>query len=213
MLKAENVCLSKGGQKILTNLTIELSKGAISLLLGKSGSGKSSLLRTFAGLEKAYQGTLSFDGESLDGILARERAKKVGYIMQSYELFPHMTVLENCMQPLEVVYKVQREEAFERALSLLTLFGIKQCQASYPRQLSGGQKQRVAIARAMMTSPAMLLLDEPTSALDPENVRLFADALRVLRDGGTGVVVATHDMDFAELIGDKRYSIQDGAVM
>lgn len=214
MLIAKRVSLKKGRNQriLLSDISIEIPKRSITLLLGLSGAGKSSLLRCLAQLETQYEGEIFYEGIKLRGVPAQKRAHWMSFIAQSYALFPHMTALENCAQPLRVTSKKTPIIARQKALDSLALLGMADFINSYPRELSGGQQQRVAIARALTLSPAMLLLDEPTSALDPKNTRCLAEILRALRDQGKAIVIATQDMDFAKLVMERAYFLKTGTI-
>jgi polar amino acid transport system ATP-binding protein len=209
MLTVKNVTLRKGQKTILNSICCEFPQGTITLLLGKSGAGKSSLLRCMALLEPNYEGEISFDTRTLS---YSERKSDIGFICQSYALFPHMTALENCAQPLRVVGKMSSSQAKEKAMESLRLFEMQQYAFAYPHELSGGQKQRVAIARALSLNPAMLLLDEPTSALDPVNSKILVKILLFLRDQGKGIAISTHDMTFADQINERVYILEEGKI-
>lgn len=210
MLVTNNLALKKGKNILLNNLSIELPTGQITLLLGKSGAGKSSLLRCLAGLEPSYEGSIFYDQNLL---CANTRTGIVSYIMQSYALFSNMTVLDNCAKTLQVVYNEPMSRARKTALDVLDMFGMAPYAAAYPKTLSGGQKQRVAIARSLVTKPKILLLDEPTSALDPANTENLARILVDLRNQGTGIVVATHDEAFAAKIQERSYYLEAGSLL
>ncbi len=213
MLKTDKLCLRKGKNIILQDICIEIPKGAITLLLGKSGAGKSSLLRSLAQLETQYEGTVYYDDEDLARFSSKRRAVAVNCIMQSYALFPHMTCLENCMQPLTVVLKMDQDAAQKKAQEMLEVFGMQKHVHTYPYMLSGGQKQRVALARALSLDPEILLLDEPTSALDADSRRILAEIVTTIRDQGKGICLATHDMTFVDMIkADKKYFLENGVV-
>lgn len=185
MLKVKDLTLTKK-KIILNNISIEAPPGRITLLLGKSGSGKTSLLRCIAGLE-AYEGEIT--------------PISTTYVAQSYTLFPHMTIRENLLQPLRIN---NLSTPIEPTLSTL---GMLPYLDSKPNELSGGQQQRIALARAFLLSPAYILLDEPTSALDPDNTeRLIA----LLKSSGCGVIISTQDMAFASKLLDNAYFLEDG---
>ncbi len=215
MLKTKNLYLSKGTKRkeILQNISIEVPRGEITLLLGKSGAGKSSLLRCLAQLEGDYEGAVEYEGRSLKGLSSPERAHLVSYIPQSYALFPHLTAQDNCAQPLKVVYGEKFDKARSKAMEVLKLLGMDSYGDAYPNELSGGQQQRVAIARALALDPQMLLFDEPTSALDPQNTQSLALILRDLCKRGKGVVISTQDMSFASQLLEKAYLLESGVVV
>lgn len=214
MLTVKNLSLSKRrrASPLLQEVSLEFSSGSISLLLGKSGAGKSSLLRCLAQLETAYEGDILFRNQSLKELPATQRASSLSYIAQSYALFPHLTALDNCSQPLQVVQRKSRQEARQQALEVMTSLGMEEYASSYPCELSGGQQQRIAIARALALNPAILLLDEPSSALDLQNSQQLANILFNLSAEGKIIVVATQDMSFVSQLSAQTYRLEKGRV-
>lgn len=206
MLTVNNLSLTKGKRRILSSVSLQCPKGCVTLLLGKSGAGKSSLLRCLAHLEKPNNGCIMLDGAPLN-------ARRLCFISQSYALFPHLTALENCAQPLRIVLKLDRETARKKALETLSLFGMEPYASSYPSQLSGGQQQRVSIARALALNPAFLLLDEPTSALDPFHTASLITLIQQLRSQGKGIVISTQDMAFASNLLERGYLLDAGRIV
>jgi polar amino acid transport system ATP-binding protein len=198
MLKVKNLTLRKK-KIILNNLTLEVPYGRITLLLGKSGSGKTSLLRCLAQLE-SYQGEITH----LDAPFKNSLPSIVTYVSQSYTLFPHLTVLENCLQPLRLNKITTPIESILGYLDMLPYLFSK------PSELSGGQQQRIALARALLLSPYFLLLDEPTSALDPDNTDRL---ITLLKSSGKGIIISTQDMSFASKVLDRAYFLEDGAIV
>lgn len=215
MLTAKNVFLKKGLSQvtILSDITCEISKGCITLFLGASGAGKSTLLRCLSQLETGYEGDIFYNDQPLKTLSSPKRARYLSFIAQSYALFPHLSVLENCSQVLIVTGQDSRKIAEEKALEALAMLGMEGYASSYPQELSGGQKQRVAIARALTLNPEMLLLDEPTSALDPGNSASLAKILRALSERGKGIVIATQDIAFAEQVLDLGYFMEKGMIV
>lgn len=214
MLEVKNLSLKKGnnGRQILADISLCLPSGSITLLLGKSGAGKSTLLRCIAQLESDYQGSIEWASRPINKMLPKERALLISFISQSYTLFPHLTALENCTQPLQLVCGKTKEEAKQQATDLLTTLDMEAYAKAYPHELSGGQRQRVAIARALTLKPKFLLLDEPTSALDPENSKRLAAHLFQLREQGTGIVISTQDTFFAQLVCERSYILEEGRI-
>lgn len=212
MLTIKNLYLKKGSplKQILEGISICFPRGEISLLIGRSGAGKSSLMRCMAQLETTYEGEVLFSGESLQGLAASRRAQILSYIAQGYALFPHLTALDNCSQPLQVVTKIQVSEAKKKAMAAMKSLGMNKYSSAYPNELSGGQQQRIAIARALALDPQILLLDEPSSALDPDNSKQLAKILRELASQGKTLVVSTQDMLFAEQLQGTCYCIDNG---
>lgn len=212
MLTIKNLSMKKGSPptQILQGISVCFRQGEISLLLGKSGAGKSSLMRCIAQLETRYEGELLFNGQSLQGLASSERAQTLSYISQGYALFPHLTALENCSQPLQVVAKMQAPDAKQKAVTMMQSLGMAEYVSAYPSELSGGQQQRIAIARALALDPEILLLDEPSSALDPDNRGQLAKILRGLASQGKTIVLSTQDMLFAEQLQGTCYYIDNG---
>ncbi len=215
MLKVKNISLLKKNESktliILNDISIELPRNGITLLLGKSGSGKTSLLRCIAQLEKGYTGTIVCDDEDISKYPAPMRSQKLGFVSQSYALFPHMDVIKNCAHPLLITHN--KKVAYDIAESILNTLDMGKYKRSKPHELSGGQQQRVAIARALSLDPNYLLFDEPTSALDPENTKLLIDIIRKLRAAGKGVIIASQDMEFSRRILENAYFLENGELV
>ncbi len=225
MVNAEAVHKRYGRHEVLKGITLEVAAGEVMCLLGPSGSGKSTFLRCINHLEKIDAGRLSVDGELVgyreaggrlhelrEAEVARKRAE-IGMVFQHFNLFPHMTALENVTcAPLRVRHE-GREQARERALGLLARVGLADKVDAYPSQLSGGQQQRVAIARALAMQPKLMLFDEPTSALDPELVGDVLAAMQQLAREGMTMIVVTHEMGFAREVADTVVFMDDGVVV
>ncbi len=216
MLAINNLRLSKRTREkeklILQGISGEFPAGRITLLLGKSGSGKTTILRCIAQIEQEYTGEITFDNLPLCTLSPQERCQILGFVFQAYGLFPHMTVFNNCAQPLANLNILKRVERNERIERLLKIFEIDSLAGAYPHELSGGQQQRVAIARALALNPSFLLLDEPTSALDPENTAILIRLLLSLKEEGNGIVISTQDMIFADQLLDRAYFIEEGVI-
>ncbi|MFZ3568229.1 amino acid ABC transporter ATP-binding protein [Streptomyces sp. BH097] len=225
MVKAEQVHKSFGHVNVLKGIDLEVKQGEVFCLIGPSGSGKSTFLRCINHLEKVNAGRLYVDGhlvgyrqqgdklyELRDREVALQR-RDIGMVFQRFNLFPHMTALENVMEAPVQVKKQSRSEARTRAQELLDRVGLSDKSSSYPSQLSGGQQQRVAIARALAMEPKLMLFDEPTSALDPELVGEVLDVMRDLAESGMTMVVVTHEMGFAREVGDSLVFMDDGVVV
>lgn len=199
---------------VFAGVDLDIHPGEVVVLIGPSGAGKSTLLRCINGLERMTSGSVNIDGVPLE---YRERSLNqirahVGMVFQSFNLFPHLTVLENiCLAP-QVVSNCKRGEAEEEARKLLARVGLEHKASSYPSSLSGGQQQRVAIARALAMSPRLMLFDEPTSALDPELVGEVLQVMRKLADDGMTMIVVTHEMRFARQVADRVVLIADGGI-
>ncbi len=199
----------------LTDIDLEVKHGEVVVVLGPSGSGKSTLCRTINRLETIEEGTIEIDGTVLPeegGQLAKLRAD-VGMVFQQFNLFPHLTILDNVTLGPIKVRKMKKAGAEERAMQLLDRVGIGNQANKYPAQLSGGQQQRVAIARALAMTPKIMLFDEPTSALDPEMVNEVLDVMTALAKEGMTMVVVTHEMGFARRAADRILFMADGEIV
>ena len=204
-----------GKNAVLDGVSLELNKGEVIVLIGPSGCGKSTLLRCINGLEEIQGGSISLDGKVIDykqNDLTKLR-QKIGMVFQSYELFPHMTILENIILAPTKVAGVGRESAKKEAMELLKRVGLAHKSNAYPRELSGGQKQRVAIVRALAMHPEILLFDEVTAALDPEMVREVLDVMLDLAKQGSTMIIVTHEMQFAEAVADRVYFLDKGNIV
>jgi ABC superfamily ATP binding cassette transporter, ABC protein len=225
MISAQNVHKSFGQFEVLKGIDLEVQPGEVACLLGPSGSGKSTFLRCVNHLDKATAGRLYVDGELIgyrekNGILyeisekqAAQQRSDIGMVFQSFNLFPHRTVIENIIEAPIQVKKVPEDKARKRAMELLDEVGLASKADNFPVQLSGGQQQRVAIARAVAMEPKLMLFDEPTSALDPE---LVGEVLRVMKDlaaQGMTMLVVTHEMGFAREVADKIFFMDGGVVL
>ena len=215
MIYARNVHKRFGSLKALDDVTAYVDSGEVVVVIGPSGSGKSTLLRCVNGLERIDQGDVIVDGQSLaDPKLDLNRLRReIGVVFQSFNLFPHMTVLENLMlAPLKVRH-LGRREAEARARALLEKVGIPDKADRRPTQLSGGQQQRVAIARALCMQPKIMLFDEPTSALDPEMIKEVLDVMQALARDGMTMMVVSHEMGFAREVADRVIFMDQGQVV
>ena len=214
MIKVENLKKNFKGVDVLKGITTEIRKGDVLCVIGPSGSGKSTFLRCLNLLEKPSGGKIVFDGEDLTDKktdLNRHR-QKMGMVFQQFNLFPHMTVLDNLTCAPLMLKKATREQAEAKAMELLERVGLADRAKSYPNQLSGGQKQRVAIVRALCMEPDVMLFDEPTSALDPEMVGEVLEVMQRLAKQGMTMVVVTHEMGFAREVSN-RVMFLDGGVI
>jgi polar amino acid transport system ATP-binding protein len=214
------------GVEVLRGVDLDVHAGETLAILGSSGSGKSTLLRCINCLEVPSGGAVWLDGQIMgyrrerNGALRRlterriaAQRRHVGMVFQSFNLFPHWTVLKNIADGPQSVLGLSRADAEERALALLARVGLKDRAGSYPRQLSGGQQQRVAIARALALEPTVLLFDEPTSALDPENVGEVTDVMSSLAADGATMIVVTHELGFARAAADQVVFMDDGVIL
>ena len=222
VITVENVLLSVrhlkkafGEHAIFEDFNLDVHKGEVVVIIGPSGCGKSTLLRCLNGLEPIQAGGILLDGEPVlrDNPSITRMRQKIGMVFQSYELFPHKTILENILLAPMKVQKRSRAEVEKEALELLQKVGLADRKDDYPRQLSGGQKQRVAIVRALCMHPEILLLDEITAALDPEMVREVLEVVLSLARAGSTMVIVTHEMNFARAIANRILFIENGAVV
>lgn len=205
------------GVRALDGVSLEVNSGEVLVVMGPSGSGKSTLIRTFNGLESLDGGALDVLGVPLDATHGERQVrairKRVGMVFQQFNLFPHLSILENItLAPIKVQQRA-KAAAEQRAMELLDQMGIREQAHKYPSQLSGGQQQRVAIARALALDPEVMLFDEPTSALDPERVKEVLDAMRQLAQGGMTMVVVTHELGFAREVADRVMFMDRGQVV
>jgi len=225
MVFARGVRKFYGQLEVLKGVDIDVPEGSVACIIGPSGSGKSTFLRCINHLEKLSGGIILVDGEFIgydlrddklyelkDNLLCQRRAE-IGMLFQSFNLFSHMTVLENLIEAPTQVRRIPAAEAKEQALVLLARVGLSDKVHRYPRELSGGQQQRVAIARAMAMKPKVLLFDEPTSALDPELVGEVLHVMRDLAESGMTMVVVTHEVAFAREIGDQLIFMDEGVIV
>ena len=206
-----------GDKHVLKDVDFEVRKKEVVALIGPSGSGKSTLIRCLNGLEKLTSGEIYIHGQKLDPRLSIKQLspirRELGMVFQNFNLFPHMTVLQNVIEAPLLVRKMPKDQAVALGEKLLAKVGLVEKRDAYPNRLSGGQKQRVAIARALAMQPRALLFDEPTSALDPE---LVGEVLKVMRDlayEGSTMVVVTHEMQFARDVSDRVVFIADGSII
>ncbi len=202
-------------QTILEDLSLEVREGEVVVIVGSSGCGKSTLLRCVNALEDIQGGEIRLRGDLISHNRKKlpELRQKIGMVFQSYELFPHLTVLENILLAPVKAQKRSRQNVREEALALLDRVGLKEKADSWPRQLSGGQKQRVAIVRALIMHPEILLFDEVTAALDPEMVREVLDVIVNLADQGKTMLIVTHEMSFARAVADRIILLEDRRIL
>ncbi|MGI8920462.1 MAG: amino acid ABC transporter ATP-binding protein [Solirubrobacteraceae bacterium] len=225
LVRAEGVRKSFGPVEVLCGITLTVDPGQVLCVIGPSGSGKSTLIRCINHLEKIDGGRLLVDGHLVGYRLSgtklhqmreseiAKRREDIGMVFQQFNLFPHMTVLQNLMEAPTRVKKVPKSQALADARALLDQVGLSEKENAYPAQLSGGQQQRVAIARALAMKPKLMLFDEPTSALDPELVGDVLDVMRQLAADGMTMIVVTHEMGFAREVGDTLVFMDDGVVV
>ncbi len=214
MITVSNLCKSFGGLEVLKGVNVEIDKGDVICVIGPSGSGKSTFLRCLNLLETPTSGSILFEGDELTDkkIDLNKHRQKMGMVFQQFNLFPHMTVLDNLTCAPIMLKKTPKAEAEKRAMELLARVGLADRADAWPNQLSGGQKQRVAIVRALCMEPDVMLFDEPTSALDPEMVGEVLDVMKELAKSGMTMVVVTHEMGFAREVASRVLFLDDGVI-
>ncbi len=218
MIEGKNISLTyarvgvREAVTVLKKISFTIEKGRTTSFIGKSGAGKTSLLKCIANLIPNYSGKITFNRKDVKDFTARERGTHIGYVFQQFNLFPHMTAVQNCKHALMHVLKRSEGQAEQKANQALRLVAMEQFATAYPGHLSGGQQQRVAIARALSLDPEVLLLDEPTSALDPESTRSLQLVLQALQKRGIALVLSTHDMPFIKGLLDKVYFLENGGI-
>ena len=215
MIEFEKVSKWYGSFQVLKNCTTHVEKGQVVVVCGPSGSGKSTMIRCINRLESHQEGRIIVDGTELtDDLRSLDTIRsEVGMVFQSFNLFPHLTILENCTLAPIWVRKMPKAEAEDMAMSFLTRVQIPEQAKKYPGQLSGGQQQRVAIARALCMRPKIMLFDEPTSALDPEMIKEVLDVMIELADSGMTMVCVTHEMGFARQVADRVMFMDRGEIV
>ena len=214
MIEIKNLHKSFGHVEVLKGVDVSIEEKEVVVIIGPSGSGKSTLLRCMNYLEEPTSGDINVDNMKLDKHADINKIREnIGMVFQRFNLFPHMTVLENIVLAPTKVLKISRDEAISTAMDLLQRVGLKEKANSYPSQLSGGQQQRVAIARALAMKPKVMLFDEPTSALDPEMVTEVLDVMKSLANQGMTMVVVTHEMGFAREVGDRVLFVDEGRII
>ena len=213
MISIKGLYKAFGDNLVLKGIDLEVADKEVVVIIGPSGSGKSTLLRSINYLDVPSKGKISIDGKELSAADINRVRAEVGMVFQRFNLFPHMTVLDNITLAPRKVRKTAREEAEKDARMLLKKVGLADKAEAYPEQLSGGQQQRVAIARALAMKPRLMLFDEPTSALDPEMVKEVLDVMRFLAAEGMTMVIVTHEMGFAREVGDRLLFVDDGRII
>lgn len=214
MIEIKNLHKSYGHVDVLKGVDVSIEEKEVVVIIGPSGSGKSTLLRCMNYLEEPTSGDITVDNMKIDKHADINKIREnIGMVFQRFNLFPHMTVLENIVLAPTKVLGIARNEAIETAMDLLQRVGLKEKANAYPSQLSGGQQQRVAIARALAMKPKVMLFDEPTSALDPEMVTEVLDVMKKLAKQGMTMVVVTHEMGFAREVGDRVLFVDEGRII
>lgn len=214
MINVKNLQKNFEGVEVLKGIDVTINKGDVVCVIGPSGSGKSTFLRCLNLLEQPTGGEIIFEGENLldKKVDINKHRQKMGMVFQQFNLFPHMSVLENLICAPVMLKKMPKNEAVEKAMNLLNRVGLGDRADSYPNQLSGGQKQRVAIVRALCMEPDVMLFDEPTSALDPEMVGEVLDVMKELAKEGMTMVVVTHEMGFAREVSNRVLFLDEGLI-
>ena len=220
MLKIRGLKKFFGNNLVLKGVNLEINKGEIVVVVGPSGGGKTTLLRTITGLEKCDDGTIEIDGYTFckDGRYCDKKSssiirKNVGLVFQNFNLFPHKSVLENIIEAPTRALGEKKENAINKANEILSFLGLSDKANNYPCELSGGQKQRLAIGRALALNPKLMCFDEPTSALDPSLTLDVAKLIKSLSKTGMSMLIITHDMEFAKLVSDKIVSMDSGKII
>ena len=214
LIKVENLQKAFGENRVLQGINTEIKKGEVVVVIGPSGSGKSTFLRCLNLLEQPTGGSIYFEGVDITNksVNINAHRMKMGMVFQHFNLFPHMTVLQNMTAAPIKLLKKPKEQAQQEALELLKKVGLEDRANDYPNQLSGGQKQRIAIVRALAMNPDVMLFDEPTSALDPEMVGEVLDVMKELAQSGMTMVVVTHEMGFAREVASRVVFIDEGVI-
>lgn len=199
--------------EVLKDISFDVKDGEIAVVVGKSGAGKTTLMRCINGLEDFDSGELVLNGESIKNNNDMKKVRgKIGMVFQNFNLFPHMTVIENIIEAPVNVFGENKEEALKKANELLKMVDLADKGDNYPFQLSGGQQQRVAIARACALKPDVICFDEPTSALDPESIQNVIDVIKKLKENGMAIIIVTHDIGFCDVIADKIIRLESGII-
>ncbi|QQR48718.1 amino acid ABC transporter ATP-binding protein [bacterium] len=212
MISVKNLTVAINNQPLLQNVSCSLTAGRITSFIGKSGAGKTTLLKTLAGLMMPTSGNIIVNDKKLSTLTARQRSEEIGYVFQDFNLFPQLTVLENCIDPL-LVHGQAYEQARQRALNCLQDLDMTDFANRYPNQLSGGQQQRVAIARALCLQPRVMLFDEPTASLDPANTTILIALLKKLAANGLTIGFSSQDMSFVRGMVDRVYYLEAGIIV
>ena len=214
MIDIKDLRKSFEDHEVLKGINLHINPKEVVVIIGPSGSGKSTLLRCMNMLEEPTSGKVVVDGIELNGEANINKAREeIGMVFQRFNLFPHMTVLQNITLAPMKVRKISKEEAEKTAMELLNQVGLADKAGAYPPQLSGGQQQRVAIARALAMKPKVMLFDEPTSALDPEMVKEVLEVMKSLADKGMTMAIVTHEMGFAREVGDRLLFVDEGQII
>lgn len=210
LIEIDNVRKSYGENQVLNGISMDVKKGEVIAIIGASGCGKSTLVKCISGLENIQDGTITIDGKEVKSV--KDTAGNVGMVFQSFNLFPHYTVLENVSKPLMTIKKVSKSEAEKKGYELLSKVQLEKQASQYPSTLSGGQKQRVAIARALAMNPKIMIFDEPTSALDPELSREVFKSIKDLAKDGQTMLIVTHEINAIKNFATRVIFLKDGNI-
>jgi ABC-type polar amino acid transport system ATPase subunit len=213
MVEGKKISLKIESKVILENVSFQIKKKRITSFIGRSGAGKTSLLKCVSNINNNYSGSISLNQKDIRNLSNKERVQHIGFVSQNFNLFPHMTVLQNCTHPLTTVLKNSNSIANKKALTMLDSLEIKSLKNNFPSKLSGGQQQRVAIARALCMEPEIILLDEPTSALDPQNTKSLQNLIKQLKEQDITIALSSHDMPFVKNILDVIYFLENGKIV
>ena len=212
MITVKNLSLKNRSYFVLKNISIEIEEGAIAVFIGKSGAGKTMILKCIANIIRNYTGKIFVDGVDPRSASNVENAARMGFVFQDFNLFPTMTVLENCIDPL-LIRGESREQASMQARDYLSRLAVSEYQMRYPDELSVGQQQRVALARALALEPQVLILDEPTSSLDPENTQGLVEIIQELHQQGITILISSQDMPFVNMVADTIFIMERGEII
>lgn len=212
MVTVKNLTVLLNDKKILNDISCSLKPGSITVFMGPSGAGKTTLLQSMIGLIKSQSGQVLVDNTSLQNIEAQQRAQMIGFVFQQFNLFSHLTVIQNCVDPL-LIRGIPQATAQDIALDYLQQLGMQAYGNAYPSELSGGQQQRVAIARTLCLQPKVLLLDEPTASLDPANTAILINILKQLSAQGIAVGISSQDVPFIQKIMERGYLLKEGKIV
>lgn len=214
MLKVVDLRKSFNNEEVLKGISFEIESGEIGVVLGKSGAGKTTLMRCINGLENFDSGEIIVDDIEISNSSEIKKLRgKIGMVFQNFNLFPHLSVLENIIEAPIYVFKRDKEETIKLAMDLLEMVGLADKKDCYPCELSGGQQQRVAIARSCAILPKVLCFDEPTSALDRENIDKVIDIIKKCKNKGMSILIITHDYEFSKKVADKTLYIKEGVLV
>ncbi|KLO24855.1 MULTISPECIES: amino acid ABC transporter ATP-binding protein [unclassified Marinitoga] len=213
MIEIKNLKKNFGELQVLKGVDMKVTKGEVLVIMGPSGSGKSTLLRCIAGLEEYHEGIIILEEKNIFDYTRKNLVQKIGFVFQQHNLFPHLKIIDNIALGLIRTKKMQKEEAYEKAIKVLEKVHLKDKVYNFPGQLSGGQQQRAGIARALAMEPEIILFDEPTSSLDPGLVYEVKETMVELANSGTTMIVVTHEVDFAKKAGDRIVFMKDGKIL